>query len=69
MLFVSCTLGKTMWLPSFVDKWQEKKKVLFMKQKKLSSNEIIQSHIFDLVLGQRSELGDLFPVVLFPVTV
>lgn len=36
-----------------------KKKVLFIKQKKTSSNELIQSHIFDLVLGQRGELGGL----------
>lgn len=56
---VSCPLGKSMWLFSFVDKWQGKKKVLFIKQKKTSSNELIQSHIFDLVLGQRGELGGL----------
>lgn len=58
-----------MWLLNFVDKWQEKKGFIYKAEKTLlSSNEVIQSYIFGLVLGLRSKLDDLFPVALFPVT-
>lgn len=57
-----------MWLLCFVDKRQEKRGFIYKAEKNPSSDEVIQSYIFDLVLGQGSELDDLFPVALFPVT-